>query len=161
MSDQRIGYYILNGKQYQIISEFDKSRRNKPADLATIYVRNKDNELISLDNLVTVNESSTPPQLYRYDRFVAATVSASPAKGKTMGQGIAEMDRIAEKVLTHDFKTTLSGSSKDFVESSSSLLFAFILALIFIYLVLAAQFESFRDPLIIMFTVPLALVGAL
>lgn len=161
MSDQRIGYYILNGKQYQIISEFDKSRRNKPADLATIYVRNKDNELISLDNLVTVNESSTPPQLYRYDRFVAATVSASPAKGKTMGQGIEEMDRIAEKVLNHDFKTTLSGSSKDFVESSSSLLFAFILALIFIYLVLAAQFESFRDPLIIMLTVPLALVGAL
>lgn len=129
--------------------------------MATIYVRNKDNELISLDNLVTVNESSTPPQLYRYDRFVAATVSASPAKGKTMGQGIEEMDRIAEKVLNHDFKTTLSGSSKDFVESSSSLLFAFILALIFIYLVLAAQFESFRDPLIIMLTVPLALVGAL
>ena len=161
MSDQRIGYYILNGKQYQIISEFDKSQRNKPADLATVYVRGKDNKLVSLDNLVTMEESSTPPRLFRYDRFVSATVSASPAKGKTLGQGIDEMDRIADKVLNEDFKTTLSGSSKDFVESSSSLLFAFVFALIFIYLVLSAQFESFRDPLIIMLTVPLALVGAL
>lgn len=161
MSDQRIGYYILDGKQYQIISEFDKQYRNKPLDLTNIYVRNKNNELIGLDNLVTMKESSTPPQLYRYDRFVSATVSAAPTKGKTLGQGIDEMDRISEKVLNDDFKTTLSGSSKDFVESSSSLLFAFILALVFIYLVLAAQFESFRDPLIIMFTVPLALIGAL
>ena len=136
MSDQRIGYYILNGKQYQIISEFDKSQRNKPADLATVYVRGKDDKLVSLDNLVTMEESSTPPRLFRYDRFVSATVSASPAKGKTLGQGIDEMDRIADKVLNEDFKTTLSGSSKDFVESSSSLLFAFIFALIFIYLVL-------------------------
>ena len=124
-------------------------------------MRGKDNKLVSLDNLVTMEESSTPPRLFRYDRFVSATVSASPAKGKTLGQGIDEMDRIADKVLNEDFKTTLSGSSKDFVESSSSLLFAFVFALIFIYLVLSAQFESFRDPLIIMLTVPLALVGAL
>ncbi|MCP9612047.1 efflux RND transporter permease subunit [Coprobacter tertius] len=161
MSDQRIGYYILNGKQYQIITEFDRERRNKPGDLTNVYVRNKDNQLIGLDNLVYMQESSTPPRLFRYDRFVSATVSASPAKGKTLGQGIEEMDRIAAKVLNDDFKTTLSGNSKDFVESSSSLLFAFVLALVFIYLVLSAQFESFRDPLIIMFTVPLALVGAM
>ena len=117
--------------------------------------------MIALDNLVTTSESSMPPQLYRYDRFVAATVSAGLAKRKTISEGLAEMDRIAADVLDDNFKTTLSGSSKDFVESSSSLMFAFVLALIFIFLVLSAQFESFRDPLIIMFTVPLALIGAM
>lgn len=161
MSEQRVGYFILNGKQYQILSEIDKAYRNKPSDLQNIYVRNDKGELIALDNLVTTSESSMPPQLYRYDRFVAATVSAGLAKRQTISQGLAEMDRIAAEVLDDNFKTTLSGSSKDFVESSSSLLFAFLLALVFIYLVLAAQFESFRDPLIIMLTVPLALIGAM
>lgn len=161
MSEQRVGYFILNGKQYQILSQLDRENRNKPSDLQNIYVRNKRDELIHLDNLVTMKESSMPPQLYRYDRFVAATVSAGLAKGKTLSQGLEEMDRIAAEVLDDNFKTTLSGSSKDFVESSSSLMFAFVLALIFIYLVLSAQFESFRDPLIIMLTVPLALIGAM
>lgn len=161
MSEQRVGYFILNGKQYQILSEIDKAYRNKPSDLQNIYVRNDKGGLIALDNLVTTSESSMPPQLYRYDRFVAATVSAGLAKRQTISQGLAEMDRIAAEVLDDNFKTTLSGSSKDFVESSSSLLFAFLLALVFIYLVLAAQFESFRDPLIIMLTVPLALIGAM
>lgn len=161
MSEQRVGYFILNGKQYQILSEIDKAYRNKPSDLQNIYVRNDKGELIALDNLVTTSESSMPPQLYRYDRFVAATVSAGLAKRQTISQGLAEMDRIAAEVLDDNFKTTLSGSSKDFVESSSSLLFAFLLALVFIYLVLAAQFESFRDSLIIMLTVPLALIGAM
>ncbi len=161
MSEQRVGYFILNGKQYQILSEIDRTYRNKPSDLQSIYVRNSNGELIALDNLVTASESSMPPQLYRYDRFVAATVSAGLAKRKTISQGLEEMDRIAKVVLDDNFKTTLSGSSKDFVESSSSLMFAFVLALVFIYLVLAAQFESFRDPLIIMLTVPLALIGAM
>lgn len=161
MSEQRVGYFILNGKQYQILSQIDRAYRNKPSDLQSIYVRNNNGELIALDNLVTTSESSMPPQLYRYDRFVAATVSAGLAKRKTISQGLDEMDRIAEEVLDDNFKTTLSGSSKDFVESSSSLMFAFILALVFIYLVLAAQFESFRDPFIIMLTVPLALIGAM
>ncbi len=161
MSEQRVGYFILNGKQYQILSQIDRENRNKPSDLQTIYVRNDKGDLIALDNLVTTSESSMPPQLYRYDRFVAATVSAGLARKKTLSQGLEEMDRIAQEVLDDNFKTTLSGSSKDFVESSSSLMFAFILALVFIYLVLAAQFESFRDPLIIMLTVPLALIGAM
>jgi len=162
MSEQRIGYFIRNGKQYQILSQIEQSMRNKPLDLANIYVRNDAGELIQLDNLVKMEESSTPPQLYRYNRFVAATVSAALAKGYTLGQGIEEMDKITRKVLDpNSFSTTLSGQSKDFVESTSSLLFAFVLALILIYLVLAAQFESFRDPLIIMLTVPLAIVGAL
>jgi multidrug efflux pump len=161
MSEQRIGYYIYNGKQYQIFSQYDRSNRNKPSDLTNAYVRNVNNELIQLDNVVTIQESSMPPQLYRYNRFVSATVSAGLAKGYTLGQGIAEMDRIAGVVLNDDFSTTLSGDSKDFVESSSSLVFAFVLALILIYLILAAQFESFRDPMIIMFTVPLSVIGAL
>lgn len=161
MSEQRVGYYIMNGKQYQIFSQLDKTNRNKPEDLKEIYVRNNEGKLIHLDNLIYTNESATPPQLFRYDRFVAATVSAGLARKKTLSQGLEEMDRIAANVLDDNFKTTLSGSSKDFVESSSSLLFAFILALVFIYLVLAAQFESFRDPLIVMFTVPLALIGAM
>lgn len=161
MSEQRIGYYIRNGKQYQILSMFDRPSRNKPTDLTNIYVRNNKGELIQLDNFVTISESSTPPKLYRYNRFVAATVSAGLAKGKTLGDGLDEMDRIAESTLDDTFSTTLSGSSKDFVESSSSLIFAFGLALVLIYLVLSAQFESFRDPLIIMLTVPLALIGAL
>jgi len=162
MSEQRIGYFIRNGKQYQIMSQIDQSMRNKPVDLANIYVRSDAGELIQLDNLIKMDESSTPPQLYRYNRFVSATVSASLAKGYTLGQGISEMDKIADSVLNPDnFSTALSGQSKDFVESTSSLLFAFVLALVLIYLVLSAQFESFRDPLIIMFTVPLALIGAL
>ncbi|PKP37538.1 MAG: acriflavin resistance protein [Bacteroidetes bacterium HGW-Bacteroidetes-14] len=162
MSEQRIGYFIRNGKQYQIMSQIDQSMRNKPVDLANIYVRNDAGELIQLDNLITMDESSSPPQLFRYNRFVSATVSAALSKGYTLGQGIEEMDAIADRTLNPDhFSTTLSGQSKDFVESTSSLLFAFILALILIYLVLSAQFESFRDPLIIMLTVPLALIGAL
>jgi multidrug efflux pump len=161
MSEQRIGYYILNGKQYQILSQFDRSKRNDPTDLTSVYVRNDRGELIQLDNIVTVRENSLPPQLYRYNRFVSATVSAGLAGRYTLGEGIEEMDRIADKVLSDDFSTTLSGDSKDFVESTSSLLFAFILALVIIYLVLSAQFESFRDPVIILVTVPLALIGAL
>lgn len=161
MSEQRIGYYILNGKQYQIFSEFDRSKRNNPSDLTNVYVRNDRGKLIQLDNIVTLRESSLPPQLYRYNRFVSATVSAGLEGKYTLGEGIEEMDRIADKVLNEDFSTTLSGDSKDFVESTSSLLFAFVLALVLIYLVLAAQFESFRDPIIILVTVPLALIGAL
>ena len=162
MSEQRIGYFIRNGKQYQIMSQIDRSDRNRPNNLANIYVRNDVGELVQLDNLVMMEESSTPPSLFRHNRFVSATVSAGLSKGQTLGQGIAEMDRIAAKVLDPDhFSTALSGQSKDFVESTSSLLFAFVLALILIYLVLSAQFESFRDPLVIMLTVPLALLGAL
>ncbi len=161
MSEQRIGYYILNGKQYQIFSQFDKSKRNDPRDLTSTYVRNDKGKLIQLDNIVDIRESSLPPQLYRYNRFVSATISAGLEGKHTLGEGIEEMDRIADRVLDENFSTTLSGDSKDFVESTSSLIFAFVLALVLIYLVLSAQFESFRDPVIILVTVPLALIGAL
>lgn len=160
-SGQRFGFFIMNGKQYQVIGQVLKQNRNKPVDLASLYVRNNKGDLIQLDNLITLRERSTPPQLYRFNRYVSATVSASLAPGKTIGDGIKAMDNVAAKVLDDTFSTELDGASKDFVESSSSLLFTFLLALILIYLTLAAQFESFRDPFIIMFTVPLAIGGAL
>ncbi len=161
LSGQRFGYFFMNGKQYQILGELAREDRNKPLDLKSLYVRNSSGEMIQFDNLVTLSEETAPPQLYRYNRFVAATISAGLVKGKTISEGLDEMDRIADEVLDESFRTALAGDSKDFMESSSSLMFAFTLALILIFLVLAAQFESFKDPLIVMMTVPLALTGAL
>jgi multidrug efflux pump len=160
-SGMRFGYFIFNGKQYQVIGQASRDNRSEVQDLGKINVRNRNGDLIRLDNLVTVEESSSPPQLYRYNRYVSATVSAQPAEGVTIGQGIAEMDKIAGNLLDETFSTSLAGASKDFSESSNALLFAFLFALVLIYLVLSAQFESFRDPLIIMITVPLALAGAI
>ena len=161
LSGQRFGYFFMNGKQYQIFGELARNDRNKPLDLKSLYVRNNAGDMIQFDNLVTLSEETAPPQLYRYNRFVAASVSAGLAKGKTISEGLEEMDKIAAEVLDDTFRTALAGDSKDFRESSSSLMFAFLLALILIFLVLSAQFESFKDPLIVMMTVPLALTGAL
>ena len=161
LSGQRMGYFYMNGKQYQILGEINRQQRNTPVDLKSIYVRSNNGEMIQLDNLVKVTENVAPPQLYRYNRFVSATVSSGLNKGYTIGDGLDEMDRIASEVLDGSFRTALSGESKEFRESSSSLMFAMILALLMIYLVLAAQFESFKDPLVVMFTVPLAIAGAL
>ncbi|MDX1408765.1 MAG: efflux RND transporter permease subunit, partial [Saprospiraceae bacterium] len=161
ISGQRFGFFIMDGKQYQIIGQVDRENRNDPFDLRAIYVRNNQGEIIQLDNLVTLNEESSPPQLYRFNRFVSATVSANLMPGKTVGDGIDAMDRIAEEVLDERFQTALSGTSREFQDSSSSLFFAFLFALVLIYLALSAQFESFRDPFTIMLTVPLAIAGAL
>jgi len=161
LSGQRFGYFIMNGKQYQILGELARQDRNKPLDLKSLYVRNNAGQMVQLDNFVELEESTAPPQLYRYNRFVAATVSAGLAEGKTISEGLEEMDKIAAKVLDDSFRTALAGDSKDFMESSSSLMFAFLLAIVLIFLVLSAQFESFKDPIIVMMTVPLALVGAL
>ncbi len=161
LSGSRFGYFIMNGKQYQVIGQVERENRNEPLDLRSIYISTRDNQLTQLDNLVSLREQSTPPQLFRFNRFASTTISADLAPGVSLGQGLEEMNRIADKVLDETFQTALSGSSREFQESSSNLYFAFALALVLIYLVLAAQFESFRDPLIIMFTVPLALMGAL
>lgn len=160
LSGQRFGFFIMNGKQYQVIGQLEREYRSDPLDLTTLFVKNNLGQMVQLSNLVDISEQTNPPALFRYNRYVSATVSANPVNGKTIGDGIEEMDRIAALVLDDTFSTSLAGTSKDFEESSSSLLFAFFLALILIYLVLSAQFESFRDPLIIMFTVPLALAGA-
>ena len=161
LSGQRMGYFYMNGKQYEILGEINRQQRNKPADLRAIYLRSNDGKMIQMDNLIEIENTIAPPKLYRYNRFVSATVSAGLAEGKTIGQGLDEMDKIAKEVLDDTFRTSLAGDSKDFRESSSSLMFAFILALVLIYLILAAQFESFKDPFIIMLTVPLAITGAL
>ncbi len=160
-SGRRFGYFNMNGKQYQVMGQVERDYRDKPADLSLIYVRNSQGELVQLDNLVHITEQSNPPQLYHYDRYKSATVSAGLAPGKTIGDGIQAMEEIADKVLDETFTTSLTGPSRDFAESSSNTLFAFLLALVLVYLVLAAQFESFVDPLIIMITVPLALAGAI
>lgn len=160
-SGQRFAYFIMNGKQYQVVGEMQLADRNEPVNLRMLYVRADNGQLIQLDNLVTIREKSTPPQLYRFNRFVSATVSAGLAPGYTLGTGLNEMDRIADEVLDDTYSTDLAGLSKEFRDSSNSLIFAFLFALILIYLVLSAQFESFKDPLTIMFTVPLALFGAL
>ncbi len=161
LSGQRFSYFNMNGKQYQVIGQFEKSKRNEPMDLKSMYVKNAVGELIQLDNVVTIKEQSSPPQLYHYNRFQSATVSATLAPGKTVGDGIKEMEAISKRVLDDSFSTALTGPSRDFSESSSNVLFAFLLALLLVYLILAAQFESFIDPFIIMLTVPLALSGAL
>lgn len=161
LSGQRMGYFYMNGKQYEILGEINRQQRNKPADLRAIYLRSGDGKMIQMDNFIELENSIAPPKLYRYNRFVSATVSAGLADGKTIGEGLNEMDKIAADVLDDTFRTSLAGDSKEFRESSSSLMFAFLLALVLIYLILAAQFESFKDPLIIMLTVPLAITGAL
>lgn len=161
LSGQRMGYMYMNGKQYDIIGEINRQQRNTTQDLKSIYMRNRGGEMIQMDNLVELKEDIAPPRLYRYNRFVSATVSAGLGKGYTLGQALDEMDKIAKETLDDTFRTSLTGQSKDFRESSNSLLFAFGLALLLIYLILAAQFESFKDPVIIMITVPLAVFGAL
>ena len=161
LSGQRMGYFYMNGKQYQILAEINRQQRNSPLDLKSIYLKNNQGTMIQMDNLVELQETVAPPQLYRYNRLNSATVSAGLAPGYSLGESIQEMDRIAKEVLDDSFRTALEGESRSFRESSSSLMFAFLLALVLIFLILAAQFESFKDPFVVMFTVPLAVTGAL
>ncbi len=161
LSGTRFGNYIMDGKQYQIIGQVSRADRNEPTDLKTLYVKSKQGELVQLDNLVKMTEDSNPPQLYRFNRYSSAKVQAQLANGVALGDGIKEMQRIADEVLDESYTTSLDGASREFSESSSSIYLAFAIALAIIYLILAGQFESFRDPLVIMFTVPLALAGAL
>ena len=160
-SGRRFGYFLKDGKQYEVIAQMQRQDRNDPGDVKKLFVRTAAGTMVSLDNLVTFSESASPASIFRFNRAVSATVQGTPAPGYTLGDGIAELDRVAKKVLPENFRTSLAGQSRDFAESSSSLLFAFLLALVIIYLVLAAQFESFRDPFIIILTVPLSLAGAL
>jgi multidrug efflux pump len=161
LSGQRFGYFMMNGKQYQVMGQFDRKDRATPNDLAAMYVKSNKGELIQLSNIVELEERSSPPQLYHNNRYMSATVSAGLAPGRSMGEGIEAMERIREKVLDETFTTDLGGESRDFVESGSNTMFAFGLAVLLIFLILAAQFESFTDPIIIIITVPLAVAGAL
>jgi HAE1 family hydrophobic/amphiphilic exporter-1/multidrug efflux pump len=160
-SGGRLAYFIMGGYQYYVIAQLERGDRNDPTDISKVYVRNKSGDNIPLDAVVHVEPNSSPSTLYHFNRYKAATISASLAEGKTIGDGIAAMQAIGNKLLDASFQTALSGSSRDYAESSSNIVFAFGLALVLIYLVLAAQFESFLDPFTIMLTVPLALAGAL
>lgn len=160
-SGGRLAYFIMNGYQYQVIAQVERDKRNTTTDISNLYVRNNSGQSIPLDAVVKLEESSNPPTLYHYNRYKAATISASLADGKTIGDGIKAMQAIADRLLDETYQVSLSGPSRDYAESSSNIAFAFILALMLIYLVLSAQFESFRDPITIMLTVPLALAGAL
>ena len=161
LSGQRFGYYIKADKQYQVIGQVNRENRDNPDDIKDLFVRNAKGEMIQLDNIISIVERSSPPQLYHYNRYQSATIQAGLAPGKTIGDGIAAMNDISKQVLDDSFTTSLTGASRDFQESSSNILFAFVLALFLIYLLLAAQFESFVEPFIIMLTVPMALSGAL
>ncbi|MGE5424313.1 MAG: efflux RND transporter permease subunit, partial [Syntrophothermus sp.] len=161
LSGRRYGYFLRGDKQYYIIGQVERERRNSPADISSLYVRNNKGEMVQLDNLVTMEENSEPPTLFHYNRYKSATVSASLAQGKTLGEGIDAMQKIADRLLDDSFQTALLGPSRDFAESSSNTFFALLLAIALVFLILAAQFESFLDPLIIMITVPLAVAGAL
>ncbi|HMO32532.1 MAG TPA: efflux RND transporter permease subunit [Lacibacter sp.] len=161
LTNRRLGYFIKEGKQYQVMGQVIRSSRDDPTDLKNLYVRNAAGQMLSLDQFVRFEEATTPPTLYHFNRYKSATVSAGLAPGKTIGDGIKEMQAIGDRLLDETFSTALSGSSRDFAESSGNTAFAFALALVLIFLVLAAQFESFIDPLVIMFTVPLAIAGAL
>ncbi len=160
-SGRRLAYFLMNGRQYQVISQVELENRQVPADISNLYVRNNKGENISLASVTRIETNANPPSLFHYNRYKAATLSASLAEGKTIGDGVAAMERIAGKLLDESFQTSLSGPSRDYAESSSNTAFAFLLALVLIFLVLAAQFESFRDPLTIMITVPLAIAGAM
>ena len=161
LSGQRFGYYIKGDKQYQVVGQVNREHRDDPNDINDLFIRNKNGEMIQLDNIITIIERSSPPQLYHYNRYQSATIQAGLAPGKTIGDGINEMNIIAKQVLDESFTTSLTGASRDFAESSSNILFAFLLAIVLIYLLLAAQFESFIEPFIIILTVPMALAGAL
>ncbi len=160
-SGGRLAYFLKDGFQYTVIAQVERNERNKPNDISRLYVKNDKGQSIPLSSVVKLEESSSPPTLFHYNRYKAATISASLSDGNTIGDGIKAMQAISNKLLDETFQTALTGPSRDYAESSSNIAFAFGLALILIYLVLAAQFESFVDPFIIMFTVPLALAGAL
>jgi multidrug efflux pump len=161
LSGRRYGYFIYNDRQYEVIGQLDREERSAPSDLHSLFLRAENGEMVSLDNLVTMKESVSPPAIYRYNQSYSVTISATPAPGVSLGEAIQEMDGITKNVLPDGFSTALAGQSRDYAESSSSLVFAFIFAIILIYLVLAAQFESLIDPFIILLTVPMALTGAL
>lgn len=161
LAEQRFGYFVQHGKQYQVIGQFERAFRNEPEDLRSVYVKNNVGSLVPLENIARWTERTVPGAVYRYDRSVAATVSAGLAPGYALGDGIAAMDAVASEVLPQTMSTQLAGEARDFADSSSSLVFTFALALLIVFLVLAAQFESFIDPFVILLTVPMSLAGAL
>lgn len=160
LSGLRYAYFLRNDRQYEVIGQIKREMRNDITDLNSIHVRSNTGQLIPLNSLITTEEAVSPAAIYRYDQFTSATVSAAPVPGVSLAEGIEEMERIKTEVLGENFKTSLAGQSRDYRESQGNIAFTLILALVIIYMILAAQFESLRDPLTIMLTVPMAVTGA-
>lgn len=161
LSGRRYGYFIFNDRQYEVIGQLDREQRATPENLRSLFLRAGNGEMVSLDNVVKLQDGISPPAIYRYNQSYAVTISTTPAPGVSMGEAIKELDGIAKSVLPLGFKTDLGGQSRDFAESNATLILAFVFAILLIYLVLAAQFESLIDPFIILLTVPMAITGAL
>jgi len=161
LGGRQVTRFKKDGEQYDVIVQIVESERRSPTDISEIYVRGKGNEMIKLSNLVVVRESVSPKNLNHFNRIRAATITATLAPGFPLGDGLAAMQDAARKVLPPTVQTDLNGLSREYRDSSTEIYFVFLLALAFIFLVLAAQFESFIDPFIIMLTVPLAVTGAL
>lgn len=161
LGGRQVTRFKREGKQYDVIVQLKEADRSKPTDLTSIFVRSRSGDLIQLSSLVSVQETVAPKELNRFNRLRSVTIKADVTPGYTLGQVLTDMNRIVHEVLGDGVQTALSGQSLEFSESSETLYVTFILALVFIYLILAAQFESFITPLVIMLTVPLAMTGAL
>ena len=162
MGSRRVTTYLDQGKEYDVILEGEPENLNTPSDISNIYVRSeRSGELIPLSNLVTLEEFADSPELPRFNRVRAITLSASLADGYTLGEALTYLEGLAREVLPENVQIDYKGQSRDFQSSTGSLLFVFILGVVVVFLVLAAQFESFVHPFVIMFTVPLAMAGAL
>jgi multidrug efflux pump len=161
LGGRQVTRFKRDGEQYDVIVQVGEDDRRSPADISDIYVRGKNNEMVQLSNLVVVREGVAPKNLNHFNRIRAASITATLAPGYALGDALAAMQDAARKALPPTVQTDLNGLSREFRDSSTEIYVVFLLALAFIFLVLAAQFESFIDPFIIMFTVPLAMTGAL
>jgi len=161
LGGRQVTRFIQNGEQYDVIVQVQSDSRRTPGDLADIYVRGRNGMMVQLTSIVRTEERVAPKELNRFNQFRSATITANLAPGYALGEALDYLQKTAERVLPDTARYDYSGVSREFKESGTSLYFIFVLALCFIFLVLAAQFESFVDPLIIMFTVPLSMTGAL
>ncbi|MBL8428584.1 MAG: efflux RND transporter permease subunit [Dechloromonas sp.] len=161
LGGRQVTRFKRDGEQYDVIVQVAEAERRNPDDIRDIYVRGRDGSMISLENLVDVRETISPRELNHFGQRRAVTITANLAPGYTLGEALTFLDGVANQTLKPGYAADYNGQSREFRQSSSSLAFTFGLALAFIYLVLAAQFESFRDPFIIMLTVPLSMAGAL
>jgi len=161
LGGRRVTRYEQGGKQYDVIVQVADEERRTPNDISNIYVRGGKGEMVQLSNLISVTETVAPNALNRFNQLRAATISANLAPGYSMGEAQAFLDDAAERLLPATAQTDVDGQLREFVKSSNTIAVTFVLALLFIYLVLSAQFESFLDPLVILVSVPLSIAGAL
>jgi len=158
---KRLGYFTKDGRQYPILVQMERNFRNEPNDILSLNIVNAKGQAVPLENAIDIEEFAAAPQIYHYNRYQSATLQADPAEGIALGDAIKEMKGITEALLPSGFSKEWTGPSRDFLESSGNTAWAFLFALLLVYLILAIQFESFIDPFIVLLTVPLALFGAL